>query len=130
MCFFLMIRRSPKSTRTDTLFPYTTLLRSAVGIATALLRRNTRNPEVETLSPSCASCHAISQSLDFSAAIMIRALSAAIQPRNRLRSDDDKRTPELKLPAIAIRSLPLFLSWPPPALRVVLSEARWGGEGW
>src|SRR3546814_18978847 len=27
--FFLMIRRPPKSTRTDTLFPYTTLFRSA-----------------------------------------------------------------------------------------------------
>src|SRR3546814_2379656 len=26
--FFLMIRRPPKSTRTDTLFPYTTLFRS------------------------------------------------------------------------------------------------------
>src|SRR3546814_9674822 len=98
-----MIRRPPRSTRTDTLFPYTTLFRS-------LLRRNTRNPEVETLSPSCASCHAISQSLDFSAAIMIRALSAAIQPRNRLRSDDDKRSPEMKLPAIAIRSLHIFIS--------------------
>src|SRR3546814_10063083 len=30
MCFFfLMIRRPPRSTRTDTLFPYTTLFRSA-----------------------------------------------------------------------------------------------------
>src|SRR3546814_13264118 len=29
VCFFLMIRRPPRSTRTDTLFPYTTLLRSA-----------------------------------------------------------------------------------------------------
>src|SRR3546814_6919601 len=28
-CFLLMIRRPPKSTRTDTLFPYTTLFRSA-----------------------------------------------------------------------------------------------------
>src|SRR3546814_9902277 len=28
--FFLMIRRPPRSTRTDTLFPYTTLFRSAV----------------------------------------------------------------------------------------------------
>src|SRR3546814_19225561 len=27
-CFFLMIRRPPGSTRTDTLFPYTTLFRS------------------------------------------------------------------------------------------------------
>src|SRR3546814_14190023 len=27
-CFFLMIRRPPRSTRPDTLFPYTTLFRS------------------------------------------------------------------------------------------------------
>src|SRR3546814_15297718 len=30
ICFFLMIRRPPRSTRTDTLFPYTTLFRSRV----------------------------------------------------------------------------------------------------
>src|SRR3546814_13576761 len=29
--FFLMIRRPPRATRTDTLFPYTTLFRSAGG---------------------------------------------------------------------------------------------------
>src|SRR3546814_20717713 len=32
--FFLMIRRPPRSTRTDTLFPYTTLFRSAVEVET------------------------------------------------------------------------------------------------
>src|SRR3546814_12845813 len=31
--FFLMIRRPPRSTRTDTLFPYTTLFRSQVDAA-------------------------------------------------------------------------------------------------
>src|SRR3546814_5226663 len=31
LIFFLMIRRPPRSTRTDTLFPYTTLFRSVVG---------------------------------------------------------------------------------------------------
>src|SRR3546814_18349327 len=30
MCFFLMVRRPPRSTRTDTLFPYTTLFRSVL----------------------------------------------------------------------------------------------------
>src|SRR3546814_15913556 len=30
--FFLMIRRPPRSTRTDTLFPYTTLFRSVGGV--------------------------------------------------------------------------------------------------
>src|SRR3546814_15923388 len=29
LIFFLMIRRPPRSTRTDTLFPYTTLFRSS-----------------------------------------------------------------------------------------------------
>src|SRR3546814_9616254 len=31
LVFFLMIRRPPRSTRTDTLFPYTTLFRSPAG---------------------------------------------------------------------------------------------------
>src|SRR3546814_14448990 len=30
--FFLMIRRPPRSTRTDTLFPYTTLFRSCIDV--------------------------------------------------------------------------------------------------
>src|SRR3546814_20207632 len=30
LIFFLMIRRPPRSTRTDTLFPYTTLFRSSI----------------------------------------------------------------------------------------------------
>src|SRR3546814_5110322 len=34
--FFLMIRRPPKSTRTDTLFPYTTLFRSQQGVGGAI----------------------------------------------------------------------------------------------
>src|SRR3546814_19734686 len=47
--FFLMIRRPPRSTRTDTLFPYTTLFRSysngfssddGVEAATQLMARN------------------------------------------------------------------------------------------
>src|SRR3546814_19200748 len=33
--FFLSIRRPPRSTRTDTLFPYTTLFRSSTGAGTA-----------------------------------------------------------------------------------------------
>src|SRR3546814_11929353 len=58
--FFLMIRRPPRSTRTDTLFPYTTLFRScrrrgsfAHGCgANALCRRATRSEiPVRTASP-------------------------------------------------------------------------------
>src|SRR3546814_2428948 len=35
--FFLIIRRPPRSTRTDTLFPYTTLFRSPALVALAIL---------------------------------------------------------------------------------------------
>src|SRR3546814_1415640 len=49
--FFLMIRRPPRSTRTDTLFPYTTLFRSVVklgllvGAAPLRLQRPDRGAE-------------------------------------------------------------------------------------
>src|SRR3546814_10683391 len=50
MFFFLMIRRPPRSTRTDTLFPYTTLFRSNATMATALMERIERRlgAEVQT----------------------------------------------------------------------------------
>src|SRR3546814_5634690 len=35
--FFLMIRRPPRSTRTDTLFPYTTLFRSGMTVEEVLV---------------------------------------------------------------------------------------------
>src|SRR3546814_15523372 len=38
--FFLMRWRLPRSTRTDTLFPYTTLFRSVGGVANVILRRD------------------------------------------------------------------------------------------
>src|SRR3546814_14487270 len=40
--FFLMIRRPPRSTRTDTLFPYTTLFRS--GVNSSVLVVTARRP--------------------------------------------------------------------------------------
>src|SRR3546814_13277051 len=43
MLFFLMIRRQPRSTRTDTLFPYTTLFRSLARMAGGEGRSCSRN---------------------------------------------------------------------------------------
>src|SRR3546814_3921595 len=54
LLFFLMIRRPPRSTRTDTLFPYTTLFRShllrAAGHRTALAG-NIGLPLLEVVDP-------------------------------------------------------------------------------
>src|SRR3546814_1587359 len=46
--FFLMIRRPPRSTRTDTLFPYTTLFRSIDGKdCAARIAEHRIDPEVD-----------------------------------------------------------------------------------
>src|SRR3546814_4544376 len=39
-----MIRRPPRSTRTDTLFPYTTLFRSAIGLSPASIALFANSP--------------------------------------------------------------------------------------
>src|SRR3546814_7858461 len=46
--FFLMIRRPPSSTRTDTLFPYTTLFRSLPHRLPAAGRRRLADPRART----------------------------------------------------------------------------------
>src|SRR3546814_19193924 len=46
-----MIRRPPRSTRTDTLFPYTTLFRSATGRARRRARTRTRQSVLYGCSP-------------------------------------------------------------------------------
>src|SRR3546814_3646210 len=60
--FFLMIRRPPRSTRTDTLFPYTTLFRSrpaGPGVAAALATTRPHdpggNPQRQRFEPGCSS---------------------------------------------------------------------------
>src|SRR3546814_6491684 len=50
--FFLMIRRPPRSTRTDTLFPYTTLFRSAEGDGAC--RRLTKTEVLTSFVPTLA----------------------------------------------------------------------------
>src|SRR3546814_16593369 len=51
--FFLMIRRPPRSTRTDTLFPYTTLFRSSQRVAPreANSRASPLHPTTTVLMP-------------------------------------------------------------------------------
>src|SRR3546814_1844789 len=49
--FFLMIRRPPRSTRTDTLFPYTTLFRSPC----SLVARRVTQPDRESAASALPS---------------------------------------------------------------------------
>src|SRR3546814_16563594 len=50
--FFLMIRRPPRSTRTDTLFPYTTLFRSRIERARPRSRSGSANPTRAHVHPN------------------------------------------------------------------------------
>src|SRR3546814_1341348 len=47
--FFLMIRRPPRSTRTDTLFPYTTLFRSILQTYITLIIDLSRNRSINEI---------------------------------------------------------------------------------
>src|SRR3546814_15347074 len=50
MSFLLLIvRRPPRSTRTDTLFPYTTLFRSRIDVLTGDMRKGLAEPQEEAL---------------------------------------------------------------------------------
>src|SRR3546814_7962912 len=48
---FLMIRRPPRSTRTDTLFPYTTLFRSPFGRSPAILTYDKEAGKIVDVEP-------------------------------------------------------------------------------
>src|SRR3546814_13246362 len=55
VCFFLMIRRPPRSTRTDTRVPYTTLFRSRGGkVDNRQVHRDAAEHRKRPLSGECA----------------------------------------------------------------------------
>src|SRR3546814_3491982 len=72
-----MLRRPPRSTRTDTLFPYTTLFRSIAGHW-----RKTARPDRKTLANGCLVARAI-RPMDRSAMLGGSALRLAWQSAGR-----------------------------------------------
>src|SRR3546814_14213454 len=58
---FLMIRRPPRSTRTDTLFPYTTLFRSNSPNQTLILRRPPFGHKAKSAHDMQRECHVMQQ---------------------------------------------------------------------
>src|SRR3546814_10705774 len=76
--FFLMIRRPPRSTRTDTLFPYTTLFRSALRID-ALIIIEAADDEIEAVAR----------------VIIAQLLRILILLRRVLRPGDDRQAGEV-----------------------------------
>src|SRR3546814_1017545 len=71
--FFLMIRRPPRSTRTDTLFPYTTLFRSFMnGLGPMILgHANDAVHDAIVAQLQCGAVHALCSELEWQLADMI-----------------------------------------------------------
>src|SRR3546814_608209 len=95
--FFIMIRQPPRSTRTDTLFPYTTLFRSSGGrgrrFESSLPDQFLAYCRFCTVS-SCKSAHNI---LNSSYAAMVFPLSiAASVPSSLTRTRSEEHTSELQ----------------------------------
>src|SRR3546814_13132641 len=74
--FFFMIRRPPRSTRTDTLFPYTTLFRSVEDYTEALAMAN-------------------ESGFGLSAAIFTRSLKLANHFKQHIQADIDRKSTRL-----------------------------------
>src|SRR3546814_16725091 len=98
MFFFLMIRRPPRSTRSDTLFPYTTLFRSLARAACHPLRLQTFRHDRTVMSArvrppgswldvavivkpaDCSATSTILISSDFAAASVARSIPSGSRP--------------------------------------------------
>src|SRR3546814_4644099 len=118
--FFLMIRRPPRSTRTDTLFPYTTLFRSS-GRARILSRRSPPRarrehpPRPSRLQPQrAAQCRGLwpARTRRFPS-LLRRALRRDRRPGPPARKRD-----------LRIRSGPVRTHAPPPARRAARLRRR------
>src|SRR3546814_2148421 len=59
-----MIRRPPRSTRTDTLFPYTTLFRSPVSLSTSRLSSSSSLPKFGLSSSTSSSYFCLNSSCE------------------------------------------------------------------
>src|SRR3546814_13198619 len=92
--FFLMIRRPPRSTRTDTLFPYTTLFRSLTNVALARLP-----PFVELRAPRRASWRRLApaQAPDLvqRCAILLRRSVSTLDRRDSCFNERDRKSTRL-----------------------------------
>src|SRR3546814_8579537 len=82
MFFFLMIRRPPRSTRTDTLFPYTTLVRSHGGREGGEALRRAGHPGADQGGPAPEGPHPGAQLAAVRAAGRQGVLDADLQARS------------------------------------------------
>src|SRR3546814_4364493 len=110
--FFLMIRRPPRSTRTDTLFPYTTLFRSgtacSIQACCSLCERSFDKPSTvstdlpstsptgteqeRSASPSICTVHAPHRALPQPHLVPVRPASSRITHRSGLAGSTSVRT--------------------------------------
>src|SRR3546814_7787465 len=88
--FFLIIRRPPRSTRTDTLFPYTTLFRSRQ------FRRWTLAGLWETILEVLNDSRAVPDTVQMIDSTIIRAHHCAAGARGGLKARSEEHTSELQ----------------------------------
>src|SRR3546814_7175277 len=92
--FFLMIRRPPRSTRTDTLFPYTTLFRSRLLLAVGARRHGAESDQADGRARGAAS-GGRGEGCGLAALLHGRGVAQPQGPRHaRDRRDDRGRAPD------------------------------------
>src|SRR3546814_4396642 len=92
--FFLMIRRPPRSTRTDTLFPYTTLFRSEALLLVDHDQPQVLEPDVGVQQPVRAD-HDVHRTVGEPVDDGLRLL-VGLEPAERLEHRSEEHTSELQ----------------------------------
>src|SRR3546814_9984439 len=111
-----MIRRPPRSTRTDTLFPYTTLFRSNAGAAIATGRRSRRQPRAIASGQNQPDAR---PGIDHGQRLADAAAGAGDQDRSRIAHDTPVAGYLLSLPGVSAKRARLVAAptavYSPPA---------------
>src|SRR3546814_11596458 len=103
--FFLMIRRPPRSTRTDTLFPYTTLFRSRFPDQPTGTQQRITNDKAEPRQQA-EGCQPIPPAASICATFYSDALQQCAE-RDPLRQRRHSRTEEkAQIPQTAVHRIP------------------------
>src|SRR3546814_11731822 len=119
LCFFLVIGRPPRSTRPDTLFPYTTLFRSGLRQPPGQRRAGLSGADDDRVEPTRA-VHAATPAAD----------NAARVDAGIARNPADSENWYLAMPIHLARIRRAISAAPPPPIGRAYSRSRGGEYGW
>src|SRR3546814_16689391 len=127
MCFFLMIRRPPRSTRTDTLFPYTTLFRSlrGFGLKIGTVTRKMFDHRVRELVAEQETLTTIADAMLAARALLINEVAKLHKALLRIAREDEITGRLMSVPGVGELTALTFKTAIDEIARTTCMEGEW-----